>query len=423
MTAETLFDEYHHFITKTNEILIPKKVHISINYISKESLLKINKDTKVAKEMCLYFLSFLVKTMLFEEYESGIHLKAEYLRKILSWHNMTDNKYIDIINALEIGTPDKGAFIEVNKSYKPGDYSRKYNLTDTYKVGTQKYQIKTTIVQNMLYRSVIEQMIKMETNPIAINSLKMYTMIDLPTTEQLMDRAKELIKEGYITKKGKKLTIQHRQKKTHWKDYKNRSFVEADIAIFEYLTSNGFIIPVCGKSNCPRVYDSLSLLPGWIRNEVKINGKKLVELDYKCLHPNLVMTIYNGQSKFLTHQLIAEQTNTDINKVKKNHLSFFNVEVNHLSRYNVFNYYTQNEPLVMEKLIKDKELHGYEYTSNLLFNLEVKLMTDVISILNEKGIYVMYVYDALYVQSAHIEEVSKVMNECASKLNIYTKVN
>ena len=52
------------------------------------------------------------------------------------------------------------------------------------------------------------------------------------------------------------------------------------------------MIPVIGDENCPRVYDSLSLIPSWIRNEIKFDGINMYEADYKCLHPNLIMNIY-----------------------------------------------------------------------------------------------------------------------------------
>ena len=53
--------------------------------------------------------------------------------------------------------------------------------------------------------------------------------------------------------------------------------------------------------------------------------------------------------------------------------------------------------LMLRKIINEKykSIYGHKATSRTLFKLEVKIMTEVIVLLNQEGIYVGYVYDAL----------------------------
>jgi hypothetical protein len=61
-------------------------------------------------------------------------------------------------------------------------------------------------------------------------------------------------------------------------------------------------------------------------------------------------------------------------------------------------------------------------TTKKMFTFEVEIMTDVIKKLNSEGIYVMYVYDALYSCTKNIERVKQVMNEEINKKGVYTKI-
>jgi hypothetical protein len=84
------------------------------------------------------------------------------------------------------------------------------------------------------------------TNPICSNLIAMYPKIDLPTSEELLVIGRKLVKEGRTTKKGKILTVRNKHKDHYWLDVKNRSFIEDNIQLFEFLTGRGFMIPSAG---------------------------------------------------------------------------------------------------------------------------------------------------------------------------------
>jgi division protein CdvB (Snf7/Vps24/ESCRT-III family) len=55
-----------------------------------------------------------------------------------------------------------------------------------------------------------------------------------------------------------------------------------------------------------------------------------------------------------------------------------------------------------------------------MFAKEVEIMTECIRRLNEIGIYVGYVYDALFCKESEREIVQKIMNEVAVELGVNT---
>ena len=75
---------------------------------------------------------------------------------------------------------------------------------------------------------------------------------------------------------------------------------------------------------------------------------------------------------------------------------------------------------MMKNLIEDKKKNGYINTSRRLFKKEVELMTEVIGRLNEIGIYVGYIYDALITEPKNAEIVAEIMDEVARSMGIYT---
>jgi hypothetical protein len=56
-----------------------------------------------------------------------------------------------------------------------------------------------------------------------------------------------------------------------------------------------------------------------------------------------------------------------------------------------------------------------------MFTKEVEIMTEAIRRLNEDGIYVLYVYDALLCQQSHKETVVRVMNEVAEAHGVFAQ--
>jgi nucleoside diphosphate kinase len=404
-----------------NSLLIPKKVEYNLRkYAPKGMLRAIDSNVDVAVEKCLVFLSNLSSTYYTED--NWKSLSSEIL------HQQTKSKdstyiYSKINKALKHGT-SKGSIIEVNGSYQAGQYCKKYRLTDTYlKAGLVEYTIKDTgIIQNR-NKLFYEQLNEAMENPICSNLIKMYTKIDLPTSKELLVIGKRLVKQGYRIKKGKLLTMRNGHKDSYWKDSKNRSFVEDNIKLYEFLTSRGFMIPSVGDDKSGgRVVDTFTLMPAWIRDQITVDGLKLVECDYTALHPNIAIKLYNGKESYLTHQNVAERIGIDVRSIKIEHLSFFNKRWQGMLKSPLFNFYSELEADMLSRIYIDKKDNGYKVTSAKMFKAEVSIMTDVIKHLNSIEINVLYVYDALLCEEKDKTMVIETMNRVILNHGVKTKV-
>lgn len=213
---------------------------------------------------------------------------------------------------------------------------------------------------------------------------------------------------------------------SHWKDYKNRSFVEDNIRRHLNLTKNGLkIFNVGNERSGGRVVDSLDLMTSWIRKLCKINGELIEEVDYSTLHPNIAMNIYGGSSVNINHTDVAKYLGIDRNLAKVEHLSFFNKHWEQMIKSPLFKYYLEKEPEMMENIKRDKYDSKYKHkvTSRRLFKIEVEIISKAIKELNEMNIYVIYVYDALYCESKHKVVVKSVMNKVAQEMGVNTTVS
>jgi hypothetical protein len=251
----------------------------------------------------------------------------------------------------------------------------------------------------------------------------MYPKIELPTSKELLVVGKRLAKDGHRTKKGKILTMRNNHINDYWKDADNRSFVEDNIKLFEFLTNRGFMIPGVGdEKSGGRVVDSFTLMPAWIREQITVDGAKLAECDYTALHPNIAIKIYDGKLTYLTHQNVAERTGIDVNSIKIEHLSFFNKQWLAMLKSPLFAFYEKNEPDMLSRIYNDKKEHGYKVTSAKMFSVEVAIMTDVIKHLSTIGINVLYVYDALLCEEKDKAIVVETMNRIILEHGVYTCV-
>ena len=404
-----------------NSLLIPKKSEYNLRkYVPKGMLRAIDSDVDVAVEKCLVFLSNLCSTYYTEDKWKS--LNATIL------HQQTkskDNTYIytRIIEVLKHGT-SKGAFVEVNDSYLEREYCKKYRLTDIYlKAGLVEYIIKDSGIvlnQNRLFYEQLNQAIE---HPICSNLIKMYPKIELPTSKELLVIGKRLAKDGHRTKKGKILTMRNNHINEYWKDSDNRSFVEDNIKLFEFLTKRGFMIPGVGdEKSGGRVVDSFTLMPAWIREQITVDGVKLAECDYTALHPNIAIKLYDGKLTYLTHQNVAERTGIDVKSIKIEHLSFFNKQWLAMLKSPLFAFYSNQEPDMLSRIYNDKKEHGYKVTSAKMFSVEVAIMTDVVKHLNTIGINVLYVYDALLCEEKDKAIVVETMNRIILEHGVYTCV-
>lgn len=403
-----------------NSILIPKKAQNNLRLHCKDLLKTVDTDIDIAVEKCLVFLSNLASTYYTES-------KWKPLNAMLL-HEQTKNAgntfiYKKIIDVLTTGTR-KGAFIEVDNSYQAGVQSKKFRLTDTYlKAGLIEYIIKDAGIISTRNKIYYKQLCQAMTNPICSNLIMMYPKIDLPTSEELLVIGKQLVKEGRTTKKGKILTMRNRHLNEYWKDADNRSFVEDNIKLFEFLTGRGFMIPSAGDMRSGgRVVDSFTFMPAWIREQITIDGKKLIECDYSALHPNIAIKLYDGSLVYLTHNLVAKKKGIDLKDVKIAHLSFFNMTWNAMRKSPLFGYYETNEPDMLARIYRDKNEHGHKITSQKMFAVEVDIMSAVIRDLNAKGVYVLYVYDALLCEEKDSELVAETMNRIILEHGVKTTV-
>ncbi|PZO31439.1 MAG: hypothetical protein DCE86_08940 [Flavobacteriaceae bacterium] len=402
-----------------NSILIPKKaLHSLSKYVSKRLLKTIDPNLDTAIEKCLLVLSNLAVTYYIDD-----KWKRLYSGILHEQTKTSSNTYVypQIIEVLKQATT-KGAFIEVDDAYSTGK-SKQYRLTDTYLKGLEEYTIKDAKIIQRLNSIYYQRLTEAIENPICRNLIKLYPRVEIPTKEELLPIGKQLVKVGYRNKKGKLLTMRNKHKNSYWKDYENRSFVEDNIKIFEYLTGRGFMIPFAGdEKSGGRVVDSFTLLPLWIREQITINGKKLTECDYSALHPNIAIKLYKGDEQHITHQKVAERASIKLDKVKIEHLSFFNKKWIGMKGSPLFKYYQQIEPVMMENIRKDKKEYGYKITSRKMFKVEVDIMTEVIEHLNANDIQVLYVYDALMCEEKDKQIVTDTMNRIILKHDVKTSV-
>jgi hypothetical protein len=404
-----------------NSILVPKKAHTNLSkYVPKALLKEIDPNTDIAVEKCLVVLSNLAST-----YYTQAPWKP--LSSVIL-HEQTKNTsntfiYTKIIEVLKTGTKT-GAFIEVYDSYQVNVQSKSYRLTDQYlKAGLTEYLIKDSGIIATRNRLFYMQLTSAMNNPICANLVRIYPKIELPTSAELLAIGKKLVKEGRTTKKGKLLTTRNKHKNDYWNDWQNRSFVEDNIKLLEFLTGRGFMIPSAGGAESGgRVVDSFTLMPAWIREQITIEGKKLAECDYTALHPNIAIKLYGGKESYITHQKVAEKATIDVKAVKVEHLAFFNKKWVGMKKSQLYKYYSQHEPLMLERIRKDKAVNGYKVTAHKMFKVEVDIMTDVITNLNAKGIQVLYVYDALVCEEQDKAAVIETMNRIILEHGVKTSV-
>ena len=421
------------FIVDSKTLHVPNKVESVIRRARIQSQLKeINKDTEVAIELCLIFISNLSNTYFIGGKDGWKKLNSSILRDQtrISENGMEYKKIIDLMSDETIW--GKGPIIEVNRHFTKGK-SRSYKLADRFfRKGITTYTLKQEKPLGLRKRSFYEAWAKAIDSVIPKNLIHLYGMIELPTTDEIKARAKVIIKsDNNIVGKGKKLTFLNKRNRTRI-DTKKYSIVEECIEIFEQLTKFGYMVPGDSEAAGGRWADSFSLMPSWIRKLCKIDGKLIVENDYKCLHPNIAMSKYGGKQSFITHPKVADESGLDKKDVKIEHLSIFNKQWNQMKKSPLFKHYEETEKEMLANIYARKcqpyELNGnlaegYKNVSLDLFRKETEIMTKVIEKLNSEGIYAMYVYDALYSSHKHSARVAEVMNETVWELGIMTSVD
>lgn len=433
---QTSFDKdirtnFPQFFKYENKIKVPSKVEYALRRFVPKSLMKaIDPNINVSVEKCLLFTSNFSSTyfdLLNDSKSEGWkELKAEYLQDYFSNSSMD---YKNIFNALNY-TLDTGSIIERDKFYIPGEKCYNYRLGEAYiQKGLKNYELKTEVAINLLNKRNAGFYKKALLNPICQNLIQFYKNCTFPTIDKAKEIGNQLVKEGHITKKGKKFISLNNRPKSYFKkiystkDFKKLSFLEDDIKRYQLLTENGIRIPIVGNEAFGgRVIDSITLMPSWIRDMIKYDGELLMECDYKCLHPNIASSKYGSKLEYITHEKLAAQLGLSPLIVKKQHLAYFNEEVSEMHHYIVDAYYKKFDPVMRENIIAEKDLSPFKHnvTSRTLFAKEVEIMTDVIIQLNGEGIYVGYVYDALLCHPKHADRLKQVMDNTCLKYGVKT---
>ena len=298
-----------------DHIHVPKKLKVDLKrHVPQKLLYNIDENLNIAIEKCLILASNLSSTYFTDFDDCWKSLSSRILHE--QTKSDKDNTYVynHIIRALMHGTTKNGGIIEVKENssghatYQVGKTSKKYRFTPTYlNVGLEKYQLQNRYYIKKRGSYFINQINRAKSNPICSNLLMLYPKITLPTDNELISEGKRLVKANHKTKKGKILTFRNKKTNSYWKDSNNRSFVEDDIKMFNYLTKISYLIPLEGsEASGRRVVDSFVLIPSWIRNMIKIDGNNTKEVDYSCFHPNIAQKIYGGSGKNINHTTVAE---------------------------------------------------------------------------------------------------------------------
>ncbi len=412
-------------LRRQNLIYIPAKVkYVLKNRVSKRLMKAVHHDFEVATELCLLYLSLLTST--YFEYIKGENedgwksLKSDYLRQLF---RVEINTYKAVREVLEKGLK-YGNIIECDHKSARGIKCFGHRLGEDFLgKGIVQYWIKTDLVRHLCKKNQERIFYQNIDNPICRNLIDFYPSIKLPTYEEALARSKDLVKNGYITKKGKRLKSLGKHSKSYFKDPAIYSFIEDGLKTYQYLTEGGLELPKVGSDySGGRIVDSLTLMPSYIRSMLTINEEPIVECDYSCLHPNIAIAIYGGSINYLTHQKIADELTIEVKDVKIEHLSFFNKHPKDMERSPLYTYYIKNEPEMMKKLIQEKynNPRKHKITSQIMFEKEVSIVTDVIIQLSKEGIKVGYVYDAILCSPKDAQKVKEVMDKVVIEHGVKT---
>lgn len=315
-------------------------------------------------------------------------------------NRMLGNKYKSILTKLE-----KAELIEIDKQYIVGDKSRSYKLVDhissldVYHEIKEEDKVEYYINEDkelLPYQKEIVEFTKY-----SLPFLSFPSLIELKEYAILCEENKQLFK-------GKVLT---------WNKTTNSYSIPGGINI--YSLRNRFRI-ILGDSNCIRINTFFTNIPKWTRSAIKINGNNMVECDFSCLHPNLIIQSNGYPESVITHQDIATYLNITLTLAKEENLSFWNKAYKiqggkDMVHSPLYKFYEDNYPLALGSIVTSK-IKG-DNTSEWLFNKETELMSIICKELTVEKLPGIYVYDAIYCDSAQHQLVKDIMVQCAKTCN------
>jgi hypothetical protein len=409
---------------KYKTISIPSKIEKNLSYFTKTDLLLIHENVETAKELILMVLKNLSDTYILSQVNNATEsqkqgfkaLHSEVLKKQVHYNHKKTSPYKKIIDILI-----KNNVIEKGRNYIVGEKSTEYRLTSVYfGKGIVEYELKTDFLKKMNTKLAEENLKRVLECPIATAELLNRQFITFPTKEEVTKFLKDKVKNKLFNKKGKQVVFKGKNPSRY--DNKDVVFAEDYIEMYDNLV-NTIIIPiVISENGGNRVITAFNFMPSVLRDLVKFNGKPLKEADYSCLHPNIIQHLYGGSNQTeITHSIVADYLNVERNVAKTNHLSFFNKSWEQMYNNVLFDYYSTEEPMMMQNLFESKRDFGYRETSKKCFGYETSLMRKNITDLNERGIKVLYCFDALYYNQEDESTVKQIMNSNAELFKIKSR--
>lgn len=404
-------------IAEYKYVSVPSKILHNLKYFTNLHLL--GEDIEEIKEQIILLTSF-VKQDIIVQHTGYQNLNAELLKNIFG-----DKLYRKLLDLLLIGTQN-GPILECDNHFIKGSKSRGYRLAKPYQnCKYEVYEFKTDKLLKYRQNKQKEEFKKCKEDVnLRTHLYKNYT---LPTLEEIQKWGEHLEREGFITKKGRRLISEVNIKK---QPDQNFTTIEDTKKCFDYLTKTGLLIPhYQGDITGGRITTTYSLLPSWIRE--MIQGLE-VELDIKCSHPNNALEIYGSEiekGKEITHKAIARWLHTNNNnkeiidldvltkQVKTQNLMFFNCEVWQMKTLDVYKYYEHFYPNMLKNIIKEKYNNGYKAVTKKVFEMESNIMHECMQYFYENEIDVVYVYDCFYTSYKNREIVQAKMEEVTKKYN------
>lgn len=423
-------------------ITVPNKVLPKLKRIPNKKYKLIHDDVEVAKELVILIASNLSNTWMIAQNTNDERklagykrLSSEIMSKQVKYNRDIKSPYRKCLDLLiEYG------IIELGKNYSTASKkSNEYRLTNNfYGRGCESYNLGSNTVIRMRNKEFNTNFDKVISTNIGKNHIKMRAKVQFPTDDEVKRILDFAVRNKHTNKSGKSLIWLGKHTKSEYPE-KKYVYAEAYSEQYKYLRDH-MTVPIVRDEYLEdgelifRIATCFNLMPSIIRSHIKVEGKRLCECDFSSMHPNIIQKIYGGENKeAISHDKVTsalygitkdDKEFADLrNKVKKEHLSFFNTRVADMMRSPLYEYYDRKQPLMMARIIEDKNNHGHDYTCREVFKIETQIMELSIKRLNELGIDVMYVYDALYSIKSEQPTVKRIMNEVAESFGVLTRIS
>lgn len=174
--------------------------------------------------------------------------------------------------------------------------------------------------------------------------------------------------------------------------------------------------------------------PKYERNEITINGDRIVELDYSALHPMLLYVAEGIQyqddpysaiekdpaARFFLKRALLYMVNADFNKAQKA-INFWllnrtNEEKQALAAIGI----TRAQPIMDKVLEVHKPIAHYlcqgKMTGLRLFNKDARIAIEIVNHFANRNIPILCIHDSFIVQEQHENELKEVMIKMYAKL-------